>query len=44
MHVVIQHHISDPVTWDRSVKNIMSMIEQHRLPSGFKPLQVPPER
>ena|ERR1035437_1824138 len=42
MHAVIRHHISDPVKWDRSVKNIMSMIEQHRLPSSFKPLQYLP--
>ena len=38
MHAVIHHYINDPAKWDRSVKNIMSLIEQHRLPSGFKPL------
>jgi hypothetical protein len=27
MHVVIRHSISDAAKWDRSVKNIMSMIE-----------------
>jgi hypothetical protein len=42
MHVVIRHHVSDSAKWDRSVKNIMSMIEHHRLPSGFKPLQFLP--
>jgi hypothetical protein len=42
MHAVIRHYISDPVKWDRSVKNIMSMIEQNRLPSGFKPLEYLP--
>jgi hypothetical protein len=42
MHVVIQHHISDPARWDQGVKNIMSMIEEHRLPSGVKPLQYLP--
>ena len=42
MHVVIRHYVSDPVKWDRSVKNIMSMIEQHRLPAGVKPLQYLP--
>ena len=42
MHAVIRHYISDPAKWDRSVKNIMSMIEQQRLPSGFKPLQYLP--
>ena len=42
MHFVIQHYISDPVKWDQGVKNIMSMIEQHRLPSGVKPLQYLP--
>jgi hypothetical protein len=38
MHTVIRHYISDAAKWGRSVQNIMSMIEQHRLPSGFKPL------
>ena len=42
MHVVIRHYISDPAKWDHSTKNIMSMIEQHRLPSGFMPLQYLP--
>jgi hypothetical protein len=42
MHAVIRHYISDPVTWDRTVKNIMSMIEQHRLPGAFTPLQYLP--
>lgn len=42
MHVVIQHQINDPAKWDRSVKNIMSLIEQQRLPSGVKPLQYLP--
>jgi len=42
MHVVIQHQITDPVKWDQGVKNIMSMIEQHRLPRGLKPLQYLP--
>lgn len=42
MHIVIRHQITDPAKWDRSVKNIMSMIEQHRLPSGFQPLQFLP--
>ena len=39
MHVVVRHYVSDPAEWDRSTKNIMSLIEQHRLPSGFVPLQ-----
>jgi hypothetical protein len=42
MHVVIQHQINDPVKWDRGVKNIMSLVEQHRLPTGIKPLQYLP--
>ena len=42
MHIVINHQVNDPMKWDRSVKNIMSMIEQHRLPAGFKPLQYLP--
>jgi hypothetical protein len=42
MHAVIRHYINDPAKWDRSVKNIMSMVEQNRLPSGFKPLEYLP--
>ena len=42
MHIVINHQLSDPIKWDRSVKNIMSLIEQNRLPAGFKPLQYLP--
>jgi hypothetical protein len=42
MHVVIHHRISDPAKWERSEKNIMSMIEQHRLPAGLKPLEYLP--
>jgi hypothetical protein len=42
MHVVVRHYISDSAKWDRSTKNIMSMIEQHRLPTGFKPLEYLP--
>jgi hypothetical protein len=42
MHVVIRHYISDAAKWDRSSKNIMSMIEQHRLPTGLKPLEYLP--
>ena len=42
MHVVIHHQISDPQKWERSEKNIMSMIEQNRLPVGLKPLEYLP--
>ena len=42
MYIVIRHYISDPAKWDRSTKNIMSMIEQQRLPKGFKPLEYLP--
>jgi hypothetical protein len=42
MHAVIHHYISDPAKWDRSVQNIMSMMDQHRLPSGLTPLQFLP--
>lgn len=42
MHVVIRHSISDLTKWDQSVKSIMSMIEQHRLPNGVKPLEYLP--
>ena len=31
MHIVIQHQVSDPVKWEQSAKNIMSLIEQNRL-------------
>jgi hypothetical protein len=42
MHVVIRHYISDPMKWEQRSKNIMSMIEQHRLPTGLKPLEYLP--
>ena len=42
MHVVIRHYVSDPMKWDRCTKNIMSMIEQQRLPTGMKPLEYLP--
>jgi hypothetical protein len=42
MHVVIRHYISDAAKWDRSAQNIMSMIEQRRLPAGMKPLEYLP--
>jgi hypothetical protein len=42
MHVVIRHYVSDSAKWDRTTKNIMSMIEQHRLPTGMKPLEYLP--
>jgi DNA polymerase/3'-5' exonuclease PolX len=42
MHIVINHQINDPMKWDRSVKNIMSIIKQNRLPAGLKPLQYLP--
>jgi hypothetical protein len=38
MHAVIRHYVKDPAKWDQSIKNIMATIEQHRLPSGLKPL------
>jgi len=42
MHVVIHHRISDPVKWERTEKNIMSMIDKHQLPAGLKPLEYLP--
>jgi len=42
MHIVIHHQINDSMKWDRSVQNIMSLIEQNRLPAGIKPLQYLP--
>ena len=44
MHAAIRHYISDSAKWDQSVKNIMSMIEQNRLPAGVKPLQYLPSK
>ena len=38
MHAVIRHYVSDPAKWNQSTQKIMSMIEQHQLPSGLKPL------
>jgi hypothetical protein len=38
MHAVIRHHISDRMKWERSHKNVMSIIEQQRLPGALKPL------
>ena len=42
MHIAINHAINDPAKWEASVGNIMSMIEQQRLPAGLKPLQFLP--
>ena len=42
MHVVIHHQITDHEKWERSEKKIMTMIEQHRLPSGLQPLEYLP--
>jgi hypothetical protein len=42
MHIVVNHQINDQAKWERGVQNIMSMIEQQRLPAGFKPLQYLP--
>ena len=38
MHAVIRHYISDQAKWNQGVQKIMSMIEEHRLPSGLKPV------
>lgn len=42
MNVVIRHHVTDSAKWDRSTKNIMNMMEQHRLPAGLKPVEFLP--
>jgi len=42
MHVVIQHAINDPAKWEASVAKVMSLIEEHRLPAGLKPVQYLP--
>jgi len=34
MHVAINHAITDPTQWEASVRNIMSMIDQHKLTDG----------
>jgi hypothetical protein len=39
---VIRHYISDPAKWNRSVKNIMALIEQPRLSAGLKPVEYLP--
>ncbi len=39
MHAVIHHFINDPAKWDQSSKHLMSLMEQHRLPKGLKPLE-----
>ncbi len=42
MHVVIHHQISDPMKWEQSEKKMMSLIQEHRLPAGLKPLEYLP--
>ena len=42
MHAVIHHTIDDSAKWEQSSQRIMSMIEQHRLPKGLKPLEYLP--
>ena len=42
MHVVVRHYINDSAKWNAGVKNIMSMMEQNRLPAGLKPLEYLP--
>ena len=42
MHVVIHHQISDARKWETSYQHIMSMIQQHRLPTGLKALEYLP--
>jgi len=42
MHAVIRHSINDPAKWEQVTRNIMSMIEQGRLPKGVKPLEYLP--
>ena len=42
MHAAIQHTINDSAKWDASVRNIMTLIEQGKIPAGLKPLQYLP--
>jgi len=42
MHVIIQHAINDSAKWEASVRKIMSLIEERRVPAGLKPLQYLP--
>ena len=42
MHTVIHHTIHDSAKWEQVTQQIMSMIEQQKLPQGMKPLEYLP--
>jgi hypothetical protein len=42
MHAVIHHAINDPAKWEKASQNIMSMIQQCKLPKGLKALEYLP--
>ena len=42
MHVAIHHRITDPQKWEQGTKNIMTILEQGRLPQGLKALMFLP--
>ena len=42
MYVSVQHSITDPRKWEQVTQNMMAMVEQGRLPQGFKGLSYMP--
>ncbi len=38
MHVSVHHTITDPQKWEQVTRNMMTMLEQNRLPQGLKGL------
>ena len=42
MHVSVHHMITDPQKWDQVTKNMMTLMEQGRLPQGCKGLMYLP--
>ena len=42
MHVSVHHAITDPQKWAQLTQNIMTMVEQGRLPQGLKALMYLP--
>jgi len=42
MFVSVHHTIKDPQKWEQATKNIMTLMEQDRLPAGMKGLMYLP--
>jgi DNA polymerase/3'-5' exonuclease PolX len=42
MHVAVHHIITDPQKWAQVTKNMMTIVEQGRLPQGLKALMYLP--